>query len=832
MNFLRKFILASIILCAKNTFAANFTVDAGGKTMTQYISAVGGDPDIDTIIFNSGDNGVLTIDADNATNTILSIEDNASNNGIIDFTTASRVLAVQNNIADQDQKLSEIRANTSDFTIDASNLYANQLTINTDSAIAGTAILNFNDISIGANNLSIANTVNISGDINVTGDINGSNTNLSFNGSSTQNIAYTIGAASRIGNIDITGSNIGATTINFNNDTTITNINFSNNFATTLNLGGTSKTINLSGDISNSGSIDAFITNSTNDGTLLISGSANQYINAKIGTSTSSRFNQVDINNTNNQITFAQDSYINNFNISATSNNSIISNSSIMDISTANIAEDVIFSCSGTMSINNLNISSSKVLTLQKSINISGNITGINDGNSETIIGNEGRVNFNGSSAQSVSYVILGGSALSSNRLASITNSNVNDITLNDNVYVTDVILNSNGNFNIVSGKIIDIEGNVTRSSGSGIIKANVNDVGTVKLSGSTAQTIYVNIVESSSRINNLNISNLASVTLNNNSYVTNLTYSGNNLTMMSNSILDINSGGMDLTNKNTNFKLSSANSSSNPFGQIELNSGNLTLSNSTVFFDYNGFTDSTLNFNYDGGTYNLINSTGTAPNLSNLSVSDNSYLFNHSLILNGGNIETIIVKDSSIFSEGELGKSNNRILNKALETSDIAADIMSISSQSELKEAMEYIRLPNNDALLKYNIAINNDVNNIISQRVRNITLFPKRNRQAFWGDVFLSNITQSKNRKKGYDGFTSGGTGFLAGYDYVNGGNVIGFTGFYLGSEIANDNKGDFTSIISSSGASIYNKFGSRLSRGFYNINVFNYISNEYRN
>ena len=56
-----------------------------------------------------------------------------------------------------------------------------------------------------------------------------------------------------------------------------------------------------------------------------------------------------------------------------------------------------------------------------------------------------------------MSDVILGGSALSSNRLASITNSNVNDITLNDNVYVTDVILNSNGNFNIVSGKIIDI---------------------------------------------------------------------------------------------------------------------------------------------------------------------------------------------------------------------------------------------------------------------------------------------------------------------------------------------------------------------------------------
>ncbi|MFT4718412.1 MAG: hypothetical protein ACI9IL_000743, partial [Rickettsiales bacterium] len=621
INILKKILLISIFLYSKNLIAANFTVDSIGKTISDYNGAVIADPTIGTIIFDGG-NGTLAIDQANSS--VESIDANGSNNGSIDFTTSSIILDVQNNIADQDQKLSQIISNTDNFTINASNLYANELEINVNTAIAGSAVLNFNNIFLNSANLSLLNQINIFGNITGSGDIFGSSTSLTFDGSVDQNVDSTIGTSAILGNINIAGSN----KVSFNDDVTVANINFSNNSAATLDLLGSGKSIRLSKNITNSGSADAFITNSAADGILLISGSSDQNINAKIAVSAAFRLNQIDVENANNQITFEQDSYINILNIKATHSNTTINNNAIMDIATTNINEDAIFFGSGDMTIGDLNIATSKALTLQKIINISGDISGPNGVNTQTIIGSSGGINFRGLAAQSVSDVILGGSSLASNRLISIANSNANDITLNENIYVTDVILNSDGNFDIQPSGTIDIEGDITRMSGSGIIKGT----GDVILSGSNAQNININLGESASRINNLEISNSSGVILNNNSYAGSFTYSGNNLTMMSNRNLDI-AGTMNLTNKNINFRLSSANSANNPFGKIELNSNNLTLSNSSVFFDYDNLTNSALNFNYDGGSYNIIN-TGNITDLNNITASDNSYLFNHSLSL------------------------------------------------------------------------------------------------------------------------------------------------------------------------------------------------------
>jgi hypothetical protein len=823
MNFLKKFLLAIIILFVKNIYAANFTVDSGGKRITDYNNAVGSDADIDTIIFDSG-NGILEANVNNSL--LLSIEANGSNNGSIDFNTASITLDVSNNIADQDQRLSQIISNSSDFTINASNLYSNQLIINNNTVISGSSILNFNNILLNSDaNLSLSNQINISGNINLgatNGDIHGSNTSLTFNGTTSQIVNSTIGTTSAIANINIANSILNE--IDFNKNITVGNINFNNSAQAIFDISGSSKTLNLSGNITNSGSSDAFITNSADDGVFLISGSSDQNINAKIGTSIL-RLKQIDIQNGSNQITFSQDSYIDILNIKAGHNNSNVNNSNIMDISTANIDEDAIFSGSIAKNIGDLNISGTKSLTLQHNINISGNIIG-QSASTETIIGNLGEINFSGSSSQSVTDVILGGSAENSKRLASITNSNSNDITLNDNIFVTNIILNSDGNLNLAAAATMDIEGDIIRSSGSGIISGG----GDVILSGSAAQNINVDIGQSGSRIDNLEISNSIGAILNNDIYATSFNYSGNNLTLISNSNLDI-AGDMDLSNKNVNFRLSSDNSASNPFGRINIGTNNLILNKSTIFFDYDSLTGNALNFNYNGGSYNIINN-GNITNLNNISVTDNSYLFNHSLNLDGSNIKTTINKDSNIFNEERLGDINIEMLDHALSKSNIASDILSITNEDELENAMESIRLPNNAPLLKYNISTHNNLNHFTTQRIRNITLFPKRNRQGLWAEFYSSNIVQDEDKKKGHDGFVVGGTGFLAGYDYVNAGNVIGLSGFYSGAKVENDNKGDFISVIESSGFTLYNKFGSKYNKGFYNINNFHYISNDYSN
>ena len=823
MKLYIKIILIIFIFYAKNILAANFTIGSiGDKTIADYDNYVNENTNVDTIIFDT--NGSLTINGAGNTQKISSIEANGDNNGSISFNGDDTTLNVEGNIADQDQRLSQIISNTNNFIINASNLYANKLVINTNSEISGTAILNFNDIIFDStdNILTLSNNINISGNIGINdkgGIIEGSITNLTFNGTNNQQVYSVIGnGQDRIGDINISSSLLNE--VNFNDDVTATNINFNNYSKAIFDLSGSLKTLDLSGNVENSNSSDASIINSAGDGSFLLSGSSDQNINAKIGTSTD-RFNIVKISN-NEQINFSQDSYIKTLNINGAAT---IRNSAIMDIETVNIVEDAIFLGSVGKIIKDLNISTGKKLTLQDTINITGNIQG-QDGSSETIIGNLGNINFTGSVAQSVTDVILGGSSDFDSRLASITNSNSNNINLNHNIYVSNVILNSDGNLNLNSNAIIDIEGDITRSAAGGIISGS----GDVVLSGSAAQNINVNIGQSSQRINKITISNSIGAILNSDIYATSFQYSGNNLTMMSNSNLDITSD-MDLRSKNVNFRLSSANAGGNPFGKIELNSNNLTLNNSTIFFDYASLTNSALNFDYNGGIYNIINTNNIA-DLNNITASDNSYLFNHSLSLDGNNIKTAISKDQEIFNKEDLGESNNQILNNALERSNIAADIMSIGSQNDLENAMESIRLPNSAALLKYNITLNNDINNTISQRIRNISLFPKRNRQSFWGDLFISNMTQSEDKNKFYDGFESSGSGFLIGYDYVNGGSVFGIGGFSSGSEIKNDNQGNFTSIVTSSGVSVYNKFGSKFTKGFYNVNSLNYIINDYEN
>jgi hypothetical protein len=327
MKILRKLILLSVILCSKNILAANFTVNIGGKTIDNYNDAVASDPDIDTIIFNS-DNETLSVNNDNTE--LELIQTNSDNNGIIKFITTDKTLEVNNNIGDKDQKLSQVISDVNNFSINALNLYANQLIINLDTTIGGAAILNFGDIVLNDSTLSLSNEINISGDIDIasSGDIYGSNTSLTFNGSSYQLVNSTIGLNGAVGNINIANSVLNQ--INFNKDVTVQNINFNNSETATLSLSD-GVTFDLSGDITNSGSSDALITNSYENGILKISGSGDKSIDAKIGESSDSRFDQIDIENSGeSQINFLQNTYLNILDIK--NNNATINNQNVISM--------------------------------------------------------------------------------------------------------------------------------------------------------------------------------------------------------------------------------------------------------------------------------------------------------------------------------------------------------------------------------------------------------------------------------------------------------------------------------------------------------------------
>lgn len=833
MIFLKKFLLVVIIICSKNIFAANFTVSSPlNDQMDEYNSAFSDNSSIDNIIFEADD----TLSINDVNSRLISVTTQYGRQGKLDFTTASALTIEGGGIGTVNNQLNEvISSNNSDITINATSLYADSLNLTSstsDITISGTSILNFNDIKLSSLNADLifsnaSQQVNISGDINLSsgiGEINGTNSNLTFAGSGSQTIYSTLGSEDRISSLNITGSN----TKNFEKNVAVSNISFSNSSDAVINLSGTNNELDLTGNITSSSAsgVIARIAGSNASNVLRLNGTSDQTLNAIFGTSAVSRFNEIEIDNTNN-INFIQDSYVNIMNINGA--NATLNSTALMDISTLNISEDVTLLGSSTMSIANFNVDTDgHEVTLNRDISISGHINGLVGGNTEEISGISGAILFNGSSTQDVNNLTLG--KVSTIRLGALKTSNIDDIgvNFNDNVYVNDVVFeNSSGdaNLNIATSKEFDIGGNITKSTGNALIKGG----GTVKLSGTDTQNINVNLGTSDNRLGSLNITNSAGVILRNNIYVNSFNYNGNNLTLVSNSNLDIVQD-MGLENKNINFRLSSDNSASNPFGKISIG-GNIATLNSAIFFDYGILTGNALNFDYNGGSYTVINSSNVV-NLDNISVSDNSYLFNHSLTLDGNNIQTTINKDSNIFNKEILGDINVEMLDHALSKSNIASDIMSITTEDELENTMESIRLPNNSPLLKYNMSTHNNLNHFTTQRIRNITLFPKRNRQGLWAEFYASNIVQDEDKKKGYDGFVANGTGFLAGYDYVNGGNVIGLGGFYSGAEVENDNEGDFTSIIESSGFTLYNKFGSKYNKGFYNINNFHYISNDYLN
>ncbi len=167
-----------------------------------------------------------------------------------------------------------------------------------------------------------------------------------------------------------------------------------------------------------------------------------------------------------------------------------------------------------------IDILDSKILTLNKDVNISGNVVDSGTAGAK-ILSNNNIINFNGSSTQTIGSLI--GDV--SNRVSQISSSNNNVVTLSQNVFVDNIVFSntsSGAEILIGSGDELDVTGDITASSA--VNSAITGSAGTLDLAGTSTQTITAALGTSGTKLNNLNINN-DNVVINNGvtSYVNNL---------------------------------------------------------------------------------------------------------------------------------------------------------------------------------------------------------------------------------------------------------------------------------------------------------------------
>lgn len=355
-------------------------------------------------------------------------------------------------------------------------------------------VKNINDS--GTINIASGKIIDISGNIAGSGlaTLKSSNTTgiggaLFFKGTGTQTISsnVTIGNAAYIGRMSEIKNSNNSSEVVFNNSaytqnflgtgSEITNINGASNIFVAGNISSTNKirgsgTLTLDGSAANSGPTFAA-----------------QTITSQIGGSNTDRLGTVKIDNSLGA-TFSGNVYAGNFNI---------------------VDGTTIIGGTGTVNIGNIDITAGKKLTLNNATSLSGNITGT--GGSAGQINGTGILSLDGTAAQNVALAV---GISTSDRLGGIVANNSAALsTLTRDLFLTNLTINGNL---AISGQI-DVTNNITGT-------------GNLTLNGSSAQTINSQISSAGSRLNSLTIANSSGVSLNQNTYVKDLTLSSGTATI------------------------------------------------------------------------------------------------------------------------------------------------------------------------------------------------------------------------------------------------------------------------------------------------------------
>ncbi len=804
---------------------------------------------------------------------INSITTNANNEGILIFSSSS----AQNTsatIGSDLLRLKEIQINQANGMTFDNDIYSTTLTINGSDGLTidGNGVIDVNNsafnyntnldstssISLGEttiandktltlrssaatlSNLIMGNssttfaidngkTATITGNITGTGVIRGSNNNngnIILSGSTAQTISENVVLgtnSSRLNELSVNNSD-GVTFANSTASNTdyITSLNFTNSSDSVTATIEAGRTIDITGNVSQTSGGSSIINGA---GALNISGSTeSQTISSTLGSTTSDRLGALQISNSFGA-NLESDSYITNLdtNIAAAT----LTNSNILDITNANIGHNLTLSGLGATSISAISMSNSAnlILNSQKSVIVNGNISGA--GAIVGSINNAGSLIFSGSSAQTVgSNVEIGQSALRLNQISS-SNIQAGGVSFANDVYVNSVDFtnsSSTAKIDIETTKTIDISGNISQTYGGSSL---ITGAGIAKLSGSSAQEINAAFGASGDRLNTLEIDNSSGVTLNQNSYLSTLTLTNGALTIAGDKIIDATNA-IDLSGKTFNSKVGSS-----AFGILKSDANSITIDGATnINFDYS---TSTTALDTTGATeYNVAqSSSGIIGAIGDVSVSDNSFLYDNNLSIAGNNIVTTINPNANL-SAAALGANDYNLIINAIDHADMNSGFIAIGSASELTEALGSIKPMSNGAFVQEGLSIVEQISKLTQNRRENIIFNNKNSKNnGAWAQAFGGGTVKSDDKTiKGYNSVTSGLT---LGYDKKIGNflshNHVGGALSFARSNIDGVSKtGSHKDSINSYNLSLYNSNYRDNGLGFFNHNFLNASFNQY--
>ncbi len=728
--------------------------------------------------------------------------------------------------------------------------------------IASGGTLNINNTSSSFTDLTMTDatsktiigndkSLNISGDIINAGAINakaiqaGESANidkgtLTLSGAITQTINASIGeSTNRLGTLNVKNiasseGSYNSTGIILNNDAYLKNITFSNSSKTAKILINAGKTINLSSNITETNGGSSVI---TGDGTLILQGNLIQTIDSSLGSSISDRLGVLEIKSTSD-IVLNDESYIGTLTSSANPDSSLpefnsLTNNSSLNITNLNINKSLKINGSGAFEVASLDIANGKNLTLgdDKTLKITKEIKGL--GTIKTDTSGSGNIFFSSNGISDINVANqIGESTARLNKI--IVNTPNFSVNLNKDTFISSLdFINSAGQSKITIADTItlNINGDIKSSYDSAI-----TGLGTVNLSGSTKeQNIYTKLGTSDDYLENLTIENPFGATLYADSFVGNLNLIGN-VIKISDSILTIDSS--------TPFNLNNVSFTSkrvNDFGKIKL-LGAFEIGQSNIVFDYtNNNSDITWSEKDFAGIkekYNVIeaNSLTNIDSLNLITVSDNSYLFDNILEIDGTNIVTTI-QTSDDFSKKNLGSQDYEILSSVLRSSNLASKFFRISNKANLETTLASLKPISTDVLINNALSANNLTFDAINSHIKNnfddkkIDIKKPKN-FGLWGQLFGDKSTQKNNDSK--QKFNTNNYGGIIGIERLIGGknNILIGSAIAINKSQIDDNLKIHNSDVNSYQINFYNKNYAKNNEGFYNKNLANFSFNKYNN
>ncbi|MBL6664741.1 MAG: autotransporter domain-containing protein [Rickettsiales bacterium] len=675
---------------------------------------------------------------------------------------------------------------------------------------------------------------------------------LTFDGTADQTINTIMGedSANRIKDVNINNnSGVVSFILDSSDRSYVGNLNFTNSSATaTFDI---SHTLQINGNIT--ATSDSLITGSVENSRILLDGTSDQVIEAKLGTSDSRFYDLVMTSNKSGKVTISQDSYVERFigqtsssaelvadaafdssliRISSSDNNLTLSGSgsittgAIQFRGTNNVIDTQIDVSTGAIGFDGSSVSSNLIINDGYTISLSGDIV-ITNSNTPTITGT-GNITLNGSSTQTIGTSSTNelNIATSGTRLTNLSISNTSGVNFEQTQTYTNNLNFTNSSdtitVNLDANSTITTDNDISQTSGGSSV---ITGDGAVILDG-TSQVINSEIGTSSSdRLATLTIDSTGSITFNQDVYTSTLNITNaNTINIAANKVVDTENS-IDLTSKTVNIV-----GNSNGFSQ--LNASSITVDSTTIDISYeNGYES----LDFTGDTKYYLSDSTISGSVSDITVTEDLYLFDNSINIDNNGVYTTFSQSENLTRQGS---SNGELIANASSYSGLSSEILSISNQQELSRAIESLRPMQNGAFIQENISTMQQITGT-ALNISNFSNFVQEQESEnshynrSWARVFGgSNSKKDDNGVKGYDSTIQGvAGGFNRRISAYKSKNIYGIGFAYSNSDISgNSTTTNNSDKINSYHVTILNSNSFSDGLGLFNENVLIGSLNEY--